>query len=348
MYHVILAGGSGTRFWPYSRKRKPKQLLKIFSDKSMIQMTLDRILKFSTIEKIYIVASEDLCKLIYKEINIPKSNLLIEPKGKNTAPAIGLAAIHIYKKNPKAKMAIYPADQIIENQSSFIDTIRLADEIIEKNSSLITIGINPKYPATGYGYIQYIDNDENYYKVKSFAEKPPINTAMKFLESGDFLWNSGIFVWEAKLILLEMKQHMPDLHESLSLIYDTIDTNNYSVVLKQEWELIDSESIDYGILEKSSNVCTIKGEFEWIDIGSWKSVFDLMKKNKKNHFEGNIVTIDTNDSLIFSPQKLTAVIGMKDVIIVNLNDATLVMPMNRSEEVKKIVDMLSKEKEEYL
>ena len=186
MYHVILAGGSGTRFWPYSRKRKPKQLLKIFSDKSMIQMTLDRILKFSTIEKIYIVASEDLCKLIYEEINFPKSNLLIEPKGKNTAPAIGLAAIHIYKKNPKAKMAIYPADQIIENQSSFIDTIRLADEIIEKKSSLITIGINPKYPATGYGYIQYIDKDENYYKVKSFAEKPPINTAMKFLESGDF------------------------------------------------------------------------------------------------------------------------------------------------------------------
>ena len=348
MYHVILAGGSGSRFWPYSRKSKPKQLLKIFSDKSMIQMTVDRILRFSSIDKVYIVASEDLCKLIYKEIKIPKSNLLVEPKGKNTAPAIGLAAIHIYKKDPKAKMAIYPADQIIEDQNAFKDTIILAGEIIEKKSSLITIGINPKYPASGYGYIQFINEKKNYYKVKSFAEKPPLNTAIKFIESGDFLWNSGIFVWEAKLILLEMKKYMPDLHESLSLIYDTIDTNDYKIVLNQEWDLINSESIDYGILEKTSNVCTIKGTFEWIDIGSWKSVFELLKKNKKKHHVGNVVTIDTNNSLIFSPEKLTAVIGMKDIVIVNLNDATLVMPINRSEEVKKIVDILSKEKDKYL
>ena len=350
MYHVILAGGSGTRFWPYSRKTKPKQLLKIIGDKSMINITIDRILQFSTIDKIYIVASKSLCELIYKEVpSIPKSNLIIEPEGRNTAPAIGLAAIHLYKKDPNAIMSIYPADQLIENQKGFADAILLAEKITNKNSSLITIGIVPTYPATGYGYIQYKNDDqEGYYHVKTFAEKPPIETAMKFIESGDFLWNAGIFVWKAKTILLEIKTLMPELHDSLSAIYDSIDTSDYNIVLKQEWQIIKSESIDYGILEKASNVCSIPGKFKWIDIGSWKSLFDLMKKDNDNYIDGNVISIDTKDSLIISPEKLTAVIGMKDVVIINVNDATLVMPISRSEEVKDIVNLLTKEKEKYL
>ena len=223
MYHVILAGGSGTRFWPYSRKNKPKQLLKIIGDKSMIKLTIDRILEFSTIDKIYIVASKTLCGLIYKEIPaISKSNLIVEPEGKNTAPAIGLAAIHLYKKDPNAIMSIYPADQIIENKKKFKTAILLAEKIVDKESSLITIGVTPTYPATGYGYIQYTDNNKEYHKVKTFAEKPPYETAETFLKSGDFLWNAGIFVWTAKHILLEIKELMTDLHESLSAIYDAI------------------------------------------------------------------------------------------------------------------------------
>lgn len=350
MYHVILAGGSGTRFWPYSRKTKPKQLLKIIGDKSMIKLTIDRILEFSTIDKIYIVASKQLCQLIYKEIpNILKNNLIIEPEGKNTAPAIGLAAIHLYKKDPNAIMSIYPADQIIENKDKFKKSIFLAETIIKnEESSLITIGIVPTYPATGYGYIQYKKNNNKFYEVKTFAEKPPYETAETFIKSGDFLWNAGIFIWSAKTILLEIKELMPDLHESLSAIYDVINSKDYKIVLKQEWNIIKSESIDYGILEKANNVYTIPAEFEWIDVGSWKSLFNIMKKNNKNYFDGNVVTIDTENSLIVSPDKLTAVIGMKDVAIINVNDATLVMPINRSEEVKNIVELLHKQGEKYL
>ena len=349
MYHVILAGGSGTRFWPYSRKNKPKQLLKIIGDKSMIKLTIDRILEFSTIDKIYIVASKTLCELIYKEIPaIIKSNLIVEPQGKNTAPAIGLAAIHLYKKDPNAIMSIYPADQIIENKKEFKKAILLAEKIVEEESSLITIGITPTYPATGYGYIQYTDNNKEYHKVKTFAEKPPYDTAETFLKSGDFLWNAGIFVWSAKQILLDIKELMTDLHESLSAIYDAINTNDYKVVLKQEWDIVKPDSIDYGILEKAKNVYTIPASFKWLDVGSWKSLFDIMKKNKKNYFDGNVITIDTENSLVVSPDKLTAVIGMKDVAIVNVNDATLIMPLGRSEEVKDVVKLLDKEKDKYL
>ena len=350
MYHVILAGGSGTRFWPYSRKTKPKQLLKIIGEKSMINITIDRILKFSTIDKIYIVASKSLCKLIYKEVpSISKNNLIVEPEGRNTAPAIGLAAIHLYKQDPDAIMSIYPADQLIENQKELGDAILLAEKTINKRSSLVTIGIVPTYPSTGYGYIQYQNNDkEDYYKVKTFAEKPPYETAMKFIESGDFLWNSGIFVWEVKMILLEIKALMPDLHDSLSLIYDSINTSDYKIILKQEWQIIKSESIDYGVLEKASNVCLIPAKFKWIDVGSWKSLFDLMKKDNENYINGNVISIDTKDSLIISPEKLTAVVGMKNVAIINVDDATLVMPISRSEEVKDIVNLLNKEKEKYL
>lgn len=351
MYHVILAGGSGTRFWPYSRKTKPKQMLKILGNQSMISLTIDRILEFSSIDKIYIVASKSLCKLIYKEIpDIPQNNLIVEPEGRNTAPAIGLAAIHLYKKDPDATMSIYPADQLIENQEEFISSMNLAEKIAGKNSSLLTIGIVPTYPATGYGYIQYKKNDKNEdcYDVKTFAEKPPYDTAISFIESGDFLWNSGIFVWNAKTILLEIKNLMPDLHDSLSAIYDSINTSDYKIVLKQEWNVIKSESIDYGILEKAKNVCVIPGKFKWIDVGSWKSLFELMKKDDNNYFDGNVITIDTQDSLIISPNKLTAVIGMKDVAIINVNDATLVMPISRSEEVKDIVNLLNKKKKEYL
>lgn len=349
MYHVILAGGSGTRFWPYSRKNKPKQLLKIVGKKSMIGITIDRILTFSNIDKVYIVASQTICKIISKEFpSIPKSNIIVEPAGKNTAPAIGLAAIHLYKKDPDAIMSIYPADQLIENEDEFKKSILMAEEVVNKKPSLVTIGITPTYPSTGYGYIQYKNTNKNYYKVKTFAEKPPYDTAVKFIESGDFLWNSGIFVWQAKMIILEMKTFMPDLHESLSSIYDSINTSDYKIVLKQEWNIIQSESIDYGILEKAKNVYTIAGDFQWIDIGSWKSLFDFMKKDKSNFFDGNVVTIDTKKSLVISPNKLTTVIGMTDIAIINLDDTTLVMPLNRAEEVKEIVKLLNNQNKKYL
>ena len=355
MYHVILAGGSGSRFWPKSRKDTPKQLLKFLGEKTMIRMTYNRLLKIAAVDKILIVASEQLSKLIHKDIpEIPENNYIIEPSGKNTAPAIGLAALHIFKRDSNAIMGVYPADHLIVGDSKFKSIITRAQKMVEKKSALITIGIKPTYPATGYGYIQY-DNRKKVeikgvYKVKTFAEKPEKETAEKFVNSGEFLWNCGMFVWKAEIILLEMKTFMCELHDSLDAIYDSLKTPQYETVLDREWELIQLESIDYGILEKAKNVYTIEADFQWNDLGSWYSLFNVLTKNNQtNYHDGEVISVQSENNLIISPNRLTAVVGVKDMAIINLDDATLIVPHDKSEDVKDIVNMLkTMNKSEYL
>ncbi len=353
MYHVILAGGSGSRFWPKSRKNKPKQLLNILGEDTMIGLTVKRLLKMTTADKILIVASKQLCTLIQSEIReIPKQNYIIEPSGKNTAPAIGLGALHVYHRDHNAVMAVYPADHLIDGDS-FLATIKEAEETARKNAVLMTIGIQPTYPATGYGYIQFDTSknglSDNVYKVKTFAEKPHFETAEKFIKSGEFLWNSGMFIWQAKLILLEMKTFMCELHDSLDAIYDALGTDKYNIVLDREWELIQPESIDYGILEKAKNVHTIKANFEWNDLGSWKALFDVLSSGQKNVVDGDVLSILSSNNLVVSPHRLTAVVGVENMAVINLDDATLVVPLSMAEGVKDVVKMLeSMNKDEYL
>ncbi len=355
MYHIILAGGSGTRFWPQSRQEFPKQLLKIVDNTSMIRLTTERLFAISSPEKILVVASKRLCKMIHKEVpEIPKTNYITEPVGKNTAPAIGLAAIHVYKRDPDAVMGIYPADHLITGISKFKKAVMSASKIVKSKSALVTMGIVPNRPATGYGYIQYDRNNKKNghmdFKVKTFAEKPPVETAEKFLNSGDFLWNSGIFIWKAEIILFEMKTFMPELHESLNSIYDALDTTQYEAVLDREWEIIEPESIDYGILEKAKNVYTIPAEFKWSDMGSWKSLYEFLKKDKnKNVLKGETITIDSSNSLVISPNRMTALIGVDNLVVVNMGDATLVMTMEKAQKVKEIVAILNEmNQEEYI
>ena len=355
MFHVIIAGGSGTRFWPKSRKDYPKQLIDLMGRGTLIRQTVDRIKELDSASKIYIVASEFLCDKIKEEISeIPDFNFIKEPSGKNTAPAIGLAALHIYKKDPKGVMAIYPADHLIQGRKRFISTMKAAEAMAEGENVLMTIGIKATYPATGYGYIQYGSNGdssiENVYQVKTFAEKPHKDTAIIFFESGEFLWNSGIFVWKAEQILLEMKTHMCELHDSLDVIFDAMDTSQYNIVLDREWEIIIPESIDYGILEKAENVYTVKADFEWSDLGTWESLFKAFEKNEQGSFhDGEVVTVDSKNNLVISPNRLTALIGVEDLVVVNMMDITLIMPQSESEKVKTIVKMLeSMNKEDYL
>ena len=355
IYHVILAGGSGSRFWPKSRKNKPKQLLKIVEDKTMIRLTYNRLVKNSAPENIYVVASKKLCKKIEIEIpEIPIKNYIIEPSAKNTAPAIGLAAQHIMKRNPNAIMGIYPADHLIIDENKFQMTIDKAQEIITQNSALITIGINPTYPATGYGYIEYNCNNEtnidSVYKVQRFVEKPDNNKAKKFIESGNFLWNGGMFLWKAKTILNEIKIYMPKLYQSLNTIYNSISTNQYEAILSKEWETILSESIDYGILEKTDNIYTVKADFKWNDLGSWKSLFDILTKNsEKNYHDGDVISLQSENNLVISPNRLTAMIGVNNMTIINLEDVTLIVPHKHAEAVKDIVNMLKTlNRNEYL
>ena len=355
MYHVILAGGSGSRFWPKSRKDIPKQLLKILGDDTMIRLTFNRLMKISPIDHILVVASKELAKQIHKEIpEIPKKNYIIEPSGKNTAPAIGLAALHIFKRDSNAIMGVYPADHIIMGDTKFKTVIHQARKMVEKKASLITIGIKPTFPATGYGYIQYDlrKNTElkDVYKVKTFAEKPEKETAEQFINSGEFLWNGGMFVWKAEIILLEMKTFLPALHQCLDSIYDALPTSEYGTVLDREWVLIQPESIDYGILEKANNVYVIEADFKWNDLGSWQSLFSVITKNKEqNYYEGDVISLRSNNNLIISPNRLTAVVGVKDMTIINLDDATLIVPHEQSEAVKDVVSMLkSLNRKEYL
>ena len=355
MYHVILAGGSGSRFWPKSRENTPKQLLKILGEETMIRLTYNRLREIAEADKIFVVASDNLSKLIHSDIpEIPKENFIIEPSGKNTAPAIGLAALHIFKRDSNAIMGVYPADHLIIGDSKFKNIIMNAQKMVEQKSCLITIGINPTYPATGYGYIQYDPNKKmeikGVYKVKTFAEKPEKETAEKFIGSGEFLWNAGMFIWKAEIILLEIKTFMCELHDSLDSIYDALGSTQYETVLDREWELVQSESIDYGILEKAKNVYTIKADFQWNDLGSWYSLFNVLTKNNEtNYHDGDVISVQSENNLIISPGRLTAVVGVKDMAIINLDDATLIVPHDKSEAVKDVVKMLkSMNKSEYL
>ncbi len=225
---------------------------------------------------------------------------------------------------------------------------------MKQKASLITIGIQPTYPATGYGYIQYDirkkTDVDGVYKVKTFAEKPGKVTAEKFVQSGEFLWNGGMFVWKAEIILLEMKTFMPELHQSLDSIYDALSTSQYETALDREWELVQPESIDYGILEKARNVYVIEADFQWNDLGSWKSLFTVLTKNKdQNYYEGDVISLQSTNNLVISPNRLTAVVGVKDMAIINLDDATLIVPHEQSEAVKDVVNMLkSMNRKEYL
>jgi len=355
IYHVILAGGSGSRFWPKSRENKPKQLLKIIGNETMIRLTYNRLVKKSDPENIFVVASQKLCDQIEIEIpEIPIENYIIEPSAKNTAPAIGLAAQHIIKRNSNAIMGIYPSDHLIIDENKFQMTIDKAQEMITQNPTLITIGINPTYPATGYGYIKYDANNktniETIYKVEKFVEKPDESTAEKFVKNGDFLWNGGMFIWKAETIINEIKTYMPTLYKSLHIIYNSISTNQYKTTLLKEWETLPSESIDYGILEKTNNVYTAKADFKWNDLGSWKSLFDVLTKNsEQNFYDGDIISLHSENNLVISPNRLTAMIGIKNTTVINLDDVTLIVPHEHAETVKDIVNMLkSLNRNEYI
>ena len=351
MYCVIIAGGRGTRFWPTSRKNNPKQLLNIIGNESMLQMTVDRLKKLKNVEDIFIVAGKDLAPKIAKIIKgINPKNIIVEPSGKNTAPAIGLAAIHIKKLREDALMGIFPADHLIVGHQKFSRTIRSAIHLAKKNSSLVTIGIEPTFPSTGYGYIQYDQKSSedhlNGYKVKTFAEKPHRKLARRFLESGEFLWNGGMFVWRVDVFFKKIERYMPDLKNQLVKIEKRI---NKKQDFSRIWKQIEPESIDYGLMEKSDNIYMVKAEFEWNDVGSWDAVYDLSPKSKgKNVIRGEGVVIEGKNNLIQSNGQFTAVIGADNLVVVNTEDAILVVSREKVEEVKTLVDYLEKKKRKDL
>ena len=345
---VIMAGGKGERFWPKSRMNMPKQFLSLSEDgKSMIQHTVERLKGLVDIQNMYIVTNEIYKDLVLEHIpDIPKENIIIEPVAKNTAPCIGLAAIHIAKKNPDSKMIILPSDHLIKFNEIFIDTLKIALDVVEKGDNLATIGITPNYPETGYGYINFTKGESfkdsaNIYEVLRFVEKPNLEKAKEYLTSGEYLWNSGIFVWKASTILKNFKEYLPEIYEGLQKIGESINTGKYEEVLKKEFPNLPSESIDYGIMEKAKNIYVIPGNFGWDDVGSWLSLERINKTNQDgNVITGNVISIKTKNTIIQGSDKLIATIGLEDIVIVDTDDVTLICHKDNTQEVKEIINNL--------
>ena len=354
---VIMAGGKGERFWPKSRTNLPKQFLSLTNDgKSMIQHTVERLEGLVELENVYVVTNKLYEDLIVEHIpNLPLENIIIEPEAKNTAPCIGLAAVHIAKKNPESKMIVLPSDHLIKFNEIFLDTLRSALEVVEDDGNIVTIGITPNYPETGYGYINFkkgVSPHEitNVYEVLRFVEKPDLERAKQYLTSGEYLWNSGMFIWKVSTILKCFEDLLPEIYTGLKEIEDTISTDKYSDTLIKVFSEIPSESIDYGIMEKAKNVYVIPGNFGWDDVGSWLSLERINNTNQDgNIISGNVVTVKTKNSIIQGSKKLIATIGLEDIIIVDTDDALLICNKDNTQEVKEVIaNLKASNKTEYL
>lgn len=353
VYAVIMAGGVGSRFWPRSKKKTPKQLLKIFGENTMIQDTVQRLKGLVDEENILVITNkvqkDGACAQLPQ---LPPENIIEEPFGRNTAACIGLASILIEKKAKDAVMIVLPADHIIRDHEAFHNVLNNALDFAYKSGGLLTIGITPTRPETGYGYIQIDDRDyaNNIYKVFTFAEKPNYATAVRFVESGDFMWNSGMFIWRTNSILEEMRVHMPDLYEGLETIKKSFGKTDHELTLTNVYGQLKKISIDYGIMEKSNKVYLTKGSFAWSDVGSWEEVYQLSEKDTDgNSIIGDVYSDMVVDSYIYSPKKFTAVIGVENLIVIDTEEALLICRRDNSQEVKKVVDYLTiKQMEDHI
>ncbi len=351
VYAVIMAGGVGSRFWPRSREKSPKQLLEIVNKETMIQSTVKRISDLIEPKNILIVTNKLQKPMVMKQLpQIPTANVIVEPQVRNTAPCIGLASLFVHQNDPEAVMVVLPSDHIMQDEEEFRRVLRLAAWVAYESGKLITVGIQPSRPETGYGYIQFIDEDADHtnpyftrgvYKVKTFAEKPNEATARQFIDSGDFLWNSGMFIWRADAILREIRHLLPELDEELSKINDAIGTDSYDQVVETSYRMIRSISIDYGVMEKTKDVYVIKGNFGWSDVGSWDEVYRIAGKDEHgNSVTGRTHLQQTKNTLVYAGDKFVATIGVEDLIVIATDNAVLVCRQGKSQEVKEIVDYL--------
>ena len=342
-YVVILAGGSGTRFWPKSRKKRPKQLLNIVGPDSMLRQTVERSLPLAPFDRMLIVTGaehEGQVKDVLPEFS--EENILSEPIGRNTAPAIGLAALALAKKDPEAVMVVLPADHIIKKPDRLQEAIQKGLKILDRHSVLITLGIRPTRPETGYGYIEQGERfQEGVYRVQCFTEKPDEKTAREFLETGRFSWNSGMFLWKAGDILTAMQTCCPDLYNELKSIEEDLGTSRQQKAIQRVYERIKGDSIDYAVMEKAKEILVIPADLGWSDVGSWTALEDVLDKDENgNILMGNTVVWKTKNSILCSDKRLVTAIGVEDLIVVETDDALLVCRKDQAQEVRKIVDLL--------
>jgi len=378
VHAIILAGGSGTRFWPLSRETYPKQMLQIVGEDSLLRETIKRINGFVPPKNIWIVTTEDKAQDIRFHLQplgalSKEIQFISEPMGRNTAPAIGLAALYLNHLFPESIMIVMPSDHAIPDAKKFLGDLKLAIQGAKKDS-LVTFGIKPNRPETGYGYIKVIKSSKtkpkSLLKVERFVEKPDLKTAKKYLSDGNYFWNSGIFVFKTSKILSELQTHLPPLYKTLkeieNLSFEPVQPNKLnklnkpnkpnnsmtqrSTLCAMRYATINSISIDYGIMERSNDVLMVPATFRWSDLGSWVALDEVIGKNKAgNILKGNTIDIGSHNSTVFASERLVATIGLKDMVVVDTPDATLVTPKERVQEVRKVVEALRQDnREEHL
>jgi mannose-1-phosphate guanylyltransferase len=354
-YAVIMAGGGGTRLWPISRKKHPKHVLPLLGKRTLFQSAVDRLDGFIPLERILVVTAADQAEELNRQApQLSQANFLIEPMPRGTANAIGLAACVLNKHDPEAVMLVLTSDHFIGNTDLFRRVMQVAVQVARKDY-LVTLGITPTFPATGYGYIQRdaaLPEKFDYpvYRVKQFTEKPEEGKARVMLAGGDHSWNSGMFIWRANRILDEFASQMMGLNSALERIAAAWDTPEQSAVLAYEWPRLKSETIDYGIMEHATNVAVLPASgLEWSDVGSWDSLFDVLLPDD----EGNVVVnsehmlLETHGSLIYSTgKKLVVTIGLDDLIIIDSSDALLVCRRDQAQQVRRVIENLKKNKQE--
>ena len=355
-YCVIMAGGIGARFWPMSKTSNPKQFIDILgTGKTLIQQTFERLEKFCLKENIYIVTNDLYKDPILEQIDgISEEQILTEPMRRNTAPCIAYANYKIYKENPEATIVVAPSDHIILMEDQFTEVILTALKAAEKNDWLITLGIQPGRPDTGYGYIQFNENitwdeDHRVKKVKTFTEKPTLEIAKSFLKSGDFLWNAGIFVWSLKSILTAFNTHLEDVDSIFKEGLEIYNTNAEATFINNAYSRCKNISIDYGLMEKAENVYVLASDFGWSDLGTWGSLHEHRDKDKNRNsiFGKNVMTYDTEDCIIDIPDdKLVVVQGLKNFIVVEFDGVMLICDKNNEQNIKNIVNEVKAKKGE--
>lgn len=344
---VILAGGRGTRFWPRSRKRRAKQVLAVVGQHTLIQQTLTRLRPMVPTERIWIITNGHLRNEIVRQLpGVPPAQIIAEPVQRNTAPAIGLAAHLIKKRHPDAVIGVFPADHLIVKEDKFLKVLQAAIASAEQGA-IVVLGIKPRWPETGYGYIEFekkpvVAGNPKPYRVARFREKPDLATAKKYVKSGMHFWNSGMFVWRAQTILDALDRYVPKTAELLLEV-----SNGES--LEKLYPLCENISIDYAVLEKAKNVVGIPCDIGWNDVGSWNAVYDLLPRDPQgNALRGQGVLLDSKRNYVDAPGKMVATIGVEDLVIVDTPDALLVCHRDRAQDVSKIVKWLEEHRREDL
>ncbi|GAO42284.1 mannose-1-phosphate guanylyltransferase [Flavihumibacter petaseus] len=350
-YVAIMAGGIGSRFWPMSRTRYPKQFLDILhTGKTLIQWTYDRYADFIPKENIFVITSDEYAGIVQEQLpDLPVENILGEPSRKNTAPCIAYISFKLMQKDPKASLIVAPSDHLILDNIAFKKVCLEALSFVNKHNAFITLGIKPTHPNTGYGYIQFEQHavTDNVYKVKTFTEKPNLELAQTFVNSGDFLWNAGIFVWQVKNILTAFEQYLPEMFEVFSAETDKFNGPEEKAALEAIYPQCVNISIDFGIMEKAHNVYVIPSSFGWSDLGTWNSAFENFKKDSlSNAIAGNnVMLVEANRCMVHVPdEKLVLVQGLTDYIVVDTDDVLLICHKDKEQNIKEYVAEVKRKK----